>query len=263
MPWARSALTFSLTSCTWFVLPLALAGSCSLFGNDGELAGGSGGTGGAGAGGATTSSSGSGGAPIECTDHTTLDESKCSLIKQNCDPGEVCIPNGTATTCVYETGIKAIGASCSDNKECAAGLFCVFNTCAPICCPSQSAAFCGSAQCNVSIDFGTGTVRACNLSKACTLFENDCPENQQCRLGDPEQELSLCAPSNGSPVPEGGSCMFLNDCGANQICSDNVCRYSCSLADWQSKEPGQGGCPTMPVAQMCNPVSTNYGVCAP
>ena len=208
-----------------------------------------------------TSSSGSSGAPIECIDHTTLDETNCSLIKQDCQtPGEICVPAGSGTTCLYETGVKGVGAGCSATEECSAGLACVFFTCAPYCCPSQAPAFCGSAKCNVNINVGGGNVFACNLAKACTLFGMDCPENQQCRLGDPDQELSLCAPRSGSMPAEGEPCQFLNDCGANQICSGTVCRYSCSLADWQSKEPGQGGCPKMPM-QTCTAVSANFGVC--
>ncbi|MBK9260280.1 MAG: hypothetical protein IPM54_10635 [Polyangiaceae bacterium] len=207
-----------------------------------------------------TSSSSSSGAPVECEDHTTLDETNCHLLKQDCKgEGEMCVPAGTGTQCVYETGVKGVGASCADTKECSAGLLCVFYVCAPICCQSQAQAFCGSAQCNVNINIGGKTVWACNFSKTCTLFGNDCPENQQCRLGDPAQELSLCAPTSDSPSPEGGPCDFLNDCGANQICSNKVCRYSCSLADWQSKAPGEGGCPQ---GQTCNGVSPNYGVCA-
>jgi hypothetical protein len=268
MPVLRSAPLLLAVSFGGFVLISAFAGGCSLFGG-GDASGGSssaptgnggdGGSGGnAGAGGMTSSSSSSG-APVECKDHTTLDETNCSLIKQNCkSPGEMCVPNGSVTSCVYQTGIKGIGGSCSDDKECSAGLACVFYACTPYCCPSAAQAFCGSAKCNVNINVGGGTVWACNLSKACTLFGNDCPENQQCRLGDPDQELSLCAPSSDTPAPEGGACEFLNDCGANQICSGKVCRYSCSLADWQSKMPGNGGCPAM---QTCTGVSTNFGVC--
>lgn len=268
----RSAPLVLAASLGGFVLVSSFVGGCSLFGGDDASGGsspapaGNGGSGGSGSGGSAgaggmTSSSSSSGAPVECTDHTTLNETNCSLIKQDCKtPGEMCVPDGSATTCVYQTGIKGVGGSCSDNKECSAGLACVFFTCAPYCCPSAAQAFCGSAKCNVNINVGGGNVFACNLSKACALFGNDCPVNQQCRLGDPAQELSLCAPSSDSPSPEGGPCQFLNDCGANQICSANVCRYSCSLADWQSKEPGMGGCPKIPM-QTCNPVSTNYGVC--
>lgn len=270
MSWHR----VSLLTAAWsgFVLCMSLTGGCSLFGGEDNTGGssqstaGSGGdtgTGGAGgnASGGTTSSSSSSGAPVECTDHTSLNESACSLVKQDCsNPGEACIPSGTATTCAFQTGIKGVGGSCSENKECAAGLLCVFFTCAPICCPSKPEAFCGSAKCNVNINFGQNDVWACNLSKACTLFGTDCPENQQCRLGDPTQELSLCAPTSGALSPEGGPCQFLNDCGANQICSNNVCRYTCSLADWQSKAPGQGGCPN---PQTCKGVSANYGTCNP
>jgi len=269
----RSAPLVLAASLAGFVLCSAFVGGCSLFGGTdasggsssasagGGGSGGSGSAGSAGAGGLTSSSSSSG-APVECHDHTTtIDETNCSLIKQDCKkPGEICIPEGAFTTCVFETGIKGAGGTCSGDKECAAGLTCVFYTCSPYCCPSQPQAFCGSASCNVNLDVGGANVWACNLSKACTLFGNDCPENQQCRLGDPGQELSLCAPNSDTPAPEGGPCQFLNVCGANQICSAQVCRYTCSLADWPSKGPGLGGCPAM---QTCSPVSANYGVCGP
>ncbi len=269
MPVFRSATLILAASFGGFVLCTALAGGCSLFGGDDGSGGsppspsgnGGGGSGGSAGAGGMISSSSSSGAIVECTDHTSLDETNCSLLKQNCStPGEMCVPNGSLTSCAYETGIKGAGANCTNTEECAAGLACVFLTCAPYCCPSQPQAFCGSAKCNVNINLGAGNVWACNLAKACTLFGNDCPENQQCRLGDPDQELSLCAPSSDMPSPEGGPCAFLNDCGANQICSGEVCRYSCSLPDWQSKEPGQGGCPKMPM-QTCTSVSTNFGVC--
>ncbi|HRI69429.1 MAG TPA: hypothetical protein PK156_34595 [Polyangium sp.] len=259
---APSILAFTLAG---FVLCFGFVGGCSLFGED-EGTGGSssssstdGGNGGQGAGGdgGAGSAVSSSGLPVTCTKDTTLDETNCSLIKQDCkNPGEMCVPSGSATTCIYQTGVKGVGANCVDNKECGAGLACVFFTCAPYCCRSNPQELCGSASCNVNIDVGGGNVWACNLSKACILFGNDCPENQQCRLTDPDQELSLCSPSSDAPVPEGGACEFLNDCGAGQVCSNNVCHYSCSLADWQTKMPGAGGCPPM---QTCVDVYMNSG----
>lgn len=257
-----------------FVLCSSFVGGCSLFGGDdgsggsssSSSSGGGGDVGGSAGSGGTNSTSSSSGMPVTCTDHTTLNEANCSLLKQDCTaPGTMCVPDGSGTKCVFETGIKGVGASCSgiDSTECAAGLTCVFLTCAPFCCPNQPQPFCGSAKCNVNVNFGGGTAWACNLAKSCTLFGNDCPENQQCRLGDPDQELSLCAPSSDMPAAEGGMCGFLNDCGANQVCTGEVCRYSCLLADWQSKAPGEGGCPPM---QTCVPGSMNsvqYGNCMP
>lgn len=276
MPALRSVSLFLATSLSGFVLCTSFVGGCSLFGGDDNSGGspptptGSGGEGvggGGTAGGAMVSSSSSSGMPVQCDDHTpNLDETNCSLIKQDCkNPAEMCVPAGSATTCVYETGIKGFGAPCSgnDSKECSAGLTCVFFTCSPYCCPSEAQAFCGSAQCNVNINVGGGNVWACNLSKACMLFGNDCPQNQQCRLGDPDQELSLCAPSSDAPSPEGGMCQFLNDCGANQVCSGSVCRYSCLLADWQNKAPGEGGCPATQSCKPASPNSMTYGNCGP
>lgn len=214
------------------------------------------------------SSSSSSGMPVQCNDYkVNIDETSCSLIKQDCkNPAEMCVASGPATTCIYESGIKGFGAPCSgnDSKECSAGLTCVFFTCSPYCCKSEEQAFCGSAKCNVEINVGGGgTVFACNLSKACTLFGNDCPENQQCRLGDPDQELSLCAPSSDGLVDEGQPCSFLNDCGANQVCSGSVCRYSCLLNGWQTKMPGEGGCPAPQTCKPGSPNSVMYGNCGP
>jgi hypothetical protein len=279
MPALRTSSLFFFTSLAAFALCASFVGGCSLFGGDETSGGtppsttGSGGDGGAGTGGANTggamvSSSSSSGMPVECNDHKeNVDETNCSLIKQDCkNPAEKCVPIGTVTTCEYEDGIKGFGAPCSgtDSEECAAGLTCVFFTCSPYCCPSEAQAFCGSAKCNVEINVGGGgVVFACNLSKTCTLFGNDCPVNQQCRLGDPDQELALCAPSSDNPSSEGGPCSFLNDCGANQVCIGSACRYSCLLAGWQNKAPGEGGCPPMQTCTPASPTSTMYGNCGP
>ena len=259
-------LAFALAG---FVLCSGFVGGCSLFGEDDGTGGSSssssadGGNGGQG-GQVANSSSSSSGMPVECTDHTTLNEDNCSLIKQNCkSPGEMCVPDISATVCINQTGVKGFGANCVENRECGAGLACVFYTCAPYCCRSAPQAFCGSAQCNVNIDLGGGTVWACNLSKACILFTNDCPENQQCRFTDPDQDLSLCSPSSDAPAPEGGPCEFLNDCGANQVCVEKVCRYSCSLPDWQTKMPGTGGCPSPQTCVKAYMNSDTVGICGP
>jgi len=231
-------------------------------------AGGAGGAGGTGGTGGTGGVGGSGGGgtggslPTDCTDHTSVPENTCSMLKQDCGNGDACRPNGagTDTTCVSGAGVKGMGASCSDTNECDVGLFCVFFVCAPICCPSRASEFCGSAGCNVRIPFGSSEVWTCNFAKTCTLFENTCPSGQDCRMGDPSQELALCAPGSGNPASEGEPCGFLNDCGANQVCNGGVCRYSCSLADWQNKAPGEGGCPAQ---RTCNPSTPNYGICQP
>ncbi len=265
MSWLRRSPLAAITSVGGFVFLFSLFGGCSSSGGDDGTGGSSSGTpntgGAVGSGGmATTSSSSSSGTPIECTNHTTLNETNCSLLKQDCKGlGEMCVPDGEFTACVKETGVKGSGAACSGNKECAAGLACVFFVCAPFCCPADAQSYCGSAKCNVSINYGAKVAFTCNFSKTCTLFGNDCPENQQCRLGDATQELALCAPRSDTPAAEGEPCEFLNDCGANQNCQGGACRYNCLNADWQSKQPGQGGCP---MGQACSPISPTYGTCA-
>lgn len=239
-------------------------------------AGGVGGTGGmggmGGAGGMTTSSSGAGGTPM-CTDYGDVEETQCNLLAQDCDgPNESCRPNGlgTGTSCEPGGGIKGKGASCtSESGECAPGLYCVFGYCSPICCRNEPEPFCGSAQCSVFLPFGDKVIWTCNFAKTCTLFDGkECPENQQCRLSVPTQDLPLCAPtvSGGAPVPEGQPCNALNECGADQRCEtvNNVksCRYTCLRDGWDNLLPGEGGCP---MGQTCQalPETMTYGYCYP
>src|SRR5689334_9692266 len=123
-------------------LVLALGGAfvgCSLFGSEETQssatstssgqggAGAAGGAGGSGGSAGASSSTGVGGSlPVDCTDHTNIPETSCSLLKQDCGNGETCRPNnlGTGTLCLPGAGVKSIGAPCageSDN-ECATGL---------------------------------------------------------------------------------------------------------------------------------------------
>jgi len=251
---------------------------CSLFGSSENASssstgeGGAGGSGGAGGKGGASSSTGIGGStPTDCTDHVDgVKETVCSLLKQDCGNGETCRPNdlGTGTLCLPGAGVKGIGAPCLDDNinECESGLICVFGFCSPICCPSRAAEFCGSASCNVNtFPDSKKRVWACNFAKVCTLYAgNDCPPNQDCRLQNPADGLSLCAPPVFPVSEEGGVCEFLNNCGAAQVCNfegaARACRYSCLVADWQTKDPGMGGCP---MGQTCIVQGPKYGVCQP
>lgn len=227
--------------------------------------GGVGGTGGeGGTGGMTTSSSGTGGTPM-CTDYTDVEETDCKLLAQDCKgPNESCRPNGlgTGTVCEGGAGIKGVGAPCTVAiGECAVGLTCVFGYCSPICCRSQPESFCGSAQCNVYNRYGEKRIWLCNFAKSCTLFDGkECTDGYPCRLTVLEDELSLCVPMSATPAPEGGACKDLNDCGANQRCYNDICRYSCLNMGWQNLEPEAGGCPA---GQTCTPETATYGVCVP
>ncbi|MDI1444955.1 hypothetical protein [Polyangium sp. 6x1] len=227
--------------------------------------GGVGGEGGAGgAGGMATSSSGTGGTPT-CTDYSDVEETECKLLAQDCQgPNESCRPNGagTGTVCEGGAGIKGVGATCSSaSGECGIGLHCVFGYCSPICCQNEPGPFCGSAKCNVHNDYGNKRLWLCNFAKSCTLFDGkECENGFPCRLTVLEDELSLCVPLSPTPAPEGGACSDLNDCGANQRCVSNMCRYSCLNMGWQGLEPDAGGCP---MGQTCKPETPTYGVCSP
>ncbi|MRG96919.1 hypothetical protein [Polyangium spumosum] len=248
--------------------PSGTAGTGGVGGAGG--AGGAGGVGGiGGAGGMTTSSTGAGGTPT-CTDYSDVPEVDCNLLAQDCeDPNASCRPSldGTATVCEGGAGIKGVGAPCTQTPsglgECGVGLYCVFGFCSPICCQSAPEQFCGSAQCNVYRSYGQSRLWLCNFAKSCTLFDGkECPDGHQCRLSIVNQDLSLCAPLAGAGVAEGEACDDLNDCGANQRCEAQICRYTCLVDGAQNLAPGSGGCPT---GQTCNPLpgTTTYGFCSP
>ncbi|MDI1432112.1 hypothetical protein [Polyangium sorediatum] len=233
--------------------------------------GGTGGTGGMGGlggmggdGGMTTSSSGTGGALPMCTDFGDVTQSDCNLLAQDCEgANETCRPNslGTGTVCEGGGGVKGVGAKCTASfGECAAGLYCVFGYCTPVCCQSEPAFFCGSAKCSVRINYGSKRIWTCNFAPSCTLFDGkECDEDTECRLTVLEDELALCVPPSGKFAAEGEPCDAINDCGEAQRC-DSVCRYSCLNMGWQDLELGKGGCPA---GQTCTPDTPLYGVCRP
>lgn len=202
-----------------------------------------------------------------CTDYGNVPETSCSLIHQDCGLGEACRPNaaGTGTNCEKGAGVKGPGADCTENNECAVGQYCVFNHCAPICCKDAASAFCGNAPCSVEITFGSKKLYTCNFAKSCTLFANDCPQEPfvyECHY-DPGQQIATCATNSDAHVPEGGMCMFINDCGNNMVCMGNLCRNSCLLANWMSLEPGQGGCPAPQKCVAYPNGGADIGVCQP
>lgn len=217
-----------------------------------------------GEGGASSSSTGSGGPPV-CSDFGNVPETICKLIDQDCGNGDACRPNGSGsgTACVPGSGVKGRGADCTETNECAAGMFCIFNRCSPICCQSQDQYFCGSAPCSVRIQFGASEIWTCNLSDTCQLFQGTCPEGYECHY-DPNQQVATCATNSGAHLMEGQPCTFVNDCGDNQICAgaqgSGMCRYSCLLSGWEMLTPGTGGCP---MGQVCKSQSPTIGVCAP
>jgi hypothetical protein len=164
---------------------------------------------------------------------------------------------------------------CADMTECEAGLFCVFDKCTPICCPTDPSS-CSGGTCNVDVNVGGGYfVRVCAFNQSCELFTpNPCPQGEECHLADTMQGLSVCiAPSGPNQFNEGEMCMYLNDCKESQMCVDKpsadqpgICRFNCDLNTWMQSQPSFGGCPA---GQTCvDPTNPNFkpdtvGVCRP
>jgi hypothetical protein len=240
------------------------SGSSSSSSGTGGAGGGAGGGGIGGAGGGSSSSTGSGGPPV-CTDFGNVEQTICKLIDQDCGNGDACRPNGsgTGTACVPGSGVKGRGADCTQTNECAAGMFCIFNRCSPICCKSEPQYFCGSAPCSVRIAYGAKEIWTCNLSDTCQLFQSTCPEKYECHF-DPNQQVATCATNSGAHLTDGQACEFVNDCGDDQICAgpqgSGVCRFSCLNTGWEMLAAGEGGCP---MGQVCKSQSPTIGVCAP
>ena len=147
------------------------------------------GSGGDGAGGATTTTpttaGGTGGTPdipIECPsgDYTTIPTvGECDLLQNDCPPGFGCEPvtDGDWTTgCVAGNGLKGPGQPCVSAGDCKPGSECVFDVCAPVCCPDNDEP-CEGGLCNVVNQFGDYLVRYCSYLAQCDLFDpNQCDD---------------------------------------------------------------------------------------
>jgi hypothetical protein len=222
-------------------------------------------TSGAGAMTTSTASSGSGAGPITCTgEYSTLPDGPCDLLEQGCPLGQSCEPKNSGgaytPTCVDNPGLKGANKFCQSSNECQAGLFCVFNLCTPVCCPTTNEP-CGGGTCNVEFSGDTGNwapgfITLCSFLEKCQVLTADaCPEGKDCHLQDFEQGLAVCVPPNGSFVPEGGACSYLNDCADMQLCYNNACRFNCYVSASGQGMPGLGGCPE---GQDC--VADEFGV---
>jgi len=233
-------------------------------------AGGNGGSGGSGGSGGNGGSGGSGGMAPTCTDYTTLPQTECDILAQDCkQASQVCLPlaNGSGTDCFPSTGLKTAGAPCTTNDECQKGMFCVNAACSPVCCTERATEICGNAACNIELSFGdiNDWVRVCNFAKVCELFTSgSCPEGQECHLQNFAEEVAVCSLPAGMQSDEGGPCTHINSCHDSQVCSasGNVCRYNCTIDGWQNKKAGEGGCPQ---GQVCHPAppAKNFGICGP
>lgn len=216
----------------------------------------------------TTTSGSGGGQNISCTpgENTNIPEGECSLLNQNCPAGTGCEPvNGATTTGCVQGGLKEAGMACTNTNECAGGTACVFDKCAPFCCPENHQP-CGGGFCNVNINYGDGAFAyVCSFPAVCELFEDDqCGANEDCHpMWD--QGIATCTQPSGNPAAEGEDCSFINDCGDMQSCTGGKCRYACDLVNYETLDAGKGGCAD--ATQSCVQVSNNQipgvGVCQP
>jgi len=197
----------------------------------------------------SAASSSTGVAPILCNSSysTVIPSDECDLLQQDCAPGRHCTWKSAGggkftTTCEERGGLKNLGAECAIDAECEAGLFCIFGVCTPVCCP-QTDEPCAGGNCNLNLSLDTNDViRVCTYSKQCTpLTAEACPEDTGCHFEEPQ--VATCIPGSGEDVPEGGTCVALNDCANMQQCSpeEDVCRFIC-LLEQNSQPPGFGGC---------------------
>lgn len=221
-----------------------------------------------------TTSTGSGQPTCPTMDGYTNISGACDLLAQNCDGNNTCgvFDNGmggSTTDCAITAGLMTTGSPCNPDmgqaSECVKGDFCVNGICTRVCCKDNNEP-CGSGKCNLKLNF-TGTTDfmwVCTYATACTLFTaNACAGGDQCH---PEEEgLATCQENSGANAPEGGACMYVNDCGDMQLCvgpdaQNSFCRYACTMGS--SAAPGLGGCPG---GQSCNGLMdfTSIGVCIP
>lgn len=223
--------------------------------------GGMGGAGGAGgadaAGGApTASASGTGGGQPFLTCNVkvaTFENDDCDFLNQDCPDGKQCFPDankGYATSCIVWGGVKTLGAQCTSHSECAAGLFCGLNFCAPPCCPDDTDVPCSKGACNVETPLlgAANKANICNYAPKCTLFTADaCKPGLDCHM-DMSQGLPICVPyikpegqEPGQEPMEGQVCNHLNNCPNMQQCWEGVCRHACDT-NLLDQPPGLGGC---------------------
>lgn len=253
-------------------------GSTSSSGTGAQNTGGDGGSvqggaGGMGAGTATGATGGTGAGPTTVTcdmgEYTNLTQGECDLLQQDCPAGNTCAPvDGDAgamtTECIPANGLKPIGELCAGQNECQAGLFCVFDRCSPVCCNGENDQPCDGGACNLHLSLTQDTdefMWVCTYLEPCEpLVADTCPDDQQCQI---EQEgVMSCLPPSGANKMEGEDCNFNNDCGSQQACIQDICRWLC-WTDNMGEAPGLGGCPMNQTCQAANTGFQNLGFCIP
>lgn len=214
----------------------------------------------------STSGTGGGGNNIQCTpgENTNI-TGECDLLQQDvCVPPEGCEPMNGTTGCVLG-GLKDVGMACANTNECVGGTACVFDVCAPFCCPDNDQP-CAGGFCNVSIDYGSDKFAyVCSFPTTCTLFDgSECMDTENCHPNWQKGVATCIQPSGNGGTAEGGDCEFINDCSDMMTCSAGKCRFACDLANYASLTPGLGGCEAdQTCAQVTGNIIAGVGVCAP
>jgi hypothetical protein len=168
-----------------------------------------------------------------------LDAYRCSIVAQECGPGEKCTLAGSDVTCV-PAGPAALGAPCtlgsSGYDNCAVGGFCT--AVGGVRLDDGGTPYC-RALCSAELPCPTGNAcvaySADGLSgmcvPSCAAFSScggglTCADYRDGVHGSPGN--LVCRMPGGSAI--GGGCGSDFDCVADAICNSGVCRALCDAA---------------------------------
>ena len=193
----------------------------------------------------------------------------CDPVTQSgCADGEKCTVVGSGTErvvgCALIAGSREPGDSCDtsagDGDDCAPGLYCDSSSAPATCvefCVNEPADSCGAQSvCALGFTVGESDVRIC--TDVCDPVDQDCERNEfGCY---PSRSGPSCAQIGGgsTPVGEGASCGFANECNAGLACLFVSESWSCfKLCD--PFAIFDDGCSE---TQLCNQVDDNsWGIC--
>jgi len=141
------------------------------------------------------------------------------VTNDGCDPGQNCTFVSESAVGCATAGGAGYGEDCTSDP-CTRGACLTFDgvdfECAQFCSPMNNQCPDGRP-CNQAVQ-GSDYLFCGNLPSGCSLWDQDCPNNQGCYVVD-QQGSTDCAPHNN--VQAGGSCSFVNDCAPGHICVGN------------------------------------------
>ncbi|HNS95820.1 MAG TPA: hypothetical protein PLJ27_16405 [Polyangiaceae bacterium] len=156
----------------------------------------------------------------------------CTLLGQECEPGEKCSPEGKDDALVCRPdGDKSLGNACGENgfDDCLSGLACVeysskLSTCRPLCidtasCPQPTAQSCEPW-------FGpAGAVAGVCLGDLCSPPSTGCKADERCTvLSVASRAVTACVPAGAVKV--GGDCT-VDECEPGAMCVHAGGKYVC------------------------------------